>query len=107
MSFGGHGGAGVLTLRDMIAAILGLPGCGKTRVAIELAALLAARDRPVLLLHTDLLKVTLRAVDPGMPRGSAVRGDLEAKLARVEPVLGAHVEKAERDGYDLIVEGAL
>ncbi len=91
----------------MLIVISGLPGCGKTRLSIALADALQARGRPAFVLHTDLAKVTLRALDSQMPSGSAYLGNLEAKLQRLRPLLLAHADKAERDGYDLIIEGSL
>ena len=69
-------------------------------------ALAARADTPTLVLHTDVLKVTLRAADR-YPRGPAWAGDLADRLARVRPFLDAQARKARADGYRLVIEGTL
>jgi hypothetical protein len=93
-------------------AILGLPGVGKTRLACGLAAALLDRGVSCLVVHTDILKVTARALDAGAGRGTLLRGpgyagDVAAKAARIAPLLETQVTKARRDGYVAIVEGTL
>ena len=87
-----------------ITTIVGLPGVGKTRLALSLASAWP-RPRPVLLLHTDLLKVTARELGADGLRGPGWADP--QKAARAQPLLSAHARKAKRDGYDLIVEGTL
>lgn len=88
-------------------ALLGLPGVGKTRAALAVADALSARGEPTFVLHTDLLKVTVRTLSPGALAGPIWRGDLEGKLATLAPLLAAQIHKAARDGYALIIEGTL
>ncbi|NJL01508.1 MAG: adenylyl-sulfate kinase [Spirulinaceae cyanobacterium RM2_2_10] len=87
-------------------AITGLPGSGKTHLATALSLALQARGDASLLLHTDLLKVTLRQFDLPLT-GPTYRGDIAAKLAAVRPYLEAQVAKAQRDRYYLVIEGTL
>jgi cytidylate kinase len=85
-----------------VLVVLGLPGTGKT----TLACAIAARRPGTLVLHTDLLKVTLRAA--GLyPAGPVWAGDLAGRLAAIRPFLDAHRAKAAADGYDLVIEGTL
>ena len=86
----------------VVVAIDGLPGTGKTTFALHLAA----RRPGTLVLHTDLLKVTLRGLGV-YAAGPVWQGDVQARLRAAAPVLKAHVDKAQRDGYSLIVEGTL
>lgn len=85
-----------------VLVLIGLPGTGKT----ALASALAARSPGALVLHTDLLKVTLRAVG-AYPPGPIWTGDLSARLAAVRPHLEAQRDKACAEGYDLVIEGTL
>lgn len=93
-------------------AILGLPGVGKTRLACGLAAALLDRGVSCLVVHTDVLKVTARALETGDGKGALLRGpgyagDVAAKAAQLAPLLETHVAKARRDGYVAIIEGTL
>jgi hypothetical protein len=91
-------------------AILGLPGVGKTRLACELAAALLDRGEAALVVHTDVLKVTARALDAtarAALRGPGFAGDVTAKAACMHAILAAHVVKARRDGYSVVIEGTL
>jgi hypothetical protein len=92
-------------------AILGLPGVGKTRLACGLATALLDREVSCLVVHTDVLKVTARALAledaAAVLRGPGYAGDVTAKAARIAPLLDAQVDKARRDGYVAIVEGTL
>lgn len=91
-------------------AILGLPGVGKTRLACGLAAALLDRGEAALVVHTDVLKVTARALDQQAAealRGPGFSGDLAAKAACMHPILAAHVVKARRDSYSVVIEGTL
>lgn len=91
-------------------AILGLPGVGKTRLACGLAAALLDHGASCLVVHTDVLKVTARALEPGkggLLRGPGFAGDIAAKAAQLAPLLETHVAKARRDGYVAIIEGTL
>ena len=90
-----------------VVTIVGMPGAGKTRLALGVGGALMARGESVLVLHTDLLKVTLRHVDARWPRGPAYQGDIAARCVSVRPILVAHALKAARDGYRLVVEGTL
>ncbi|MDY6782320.1 MAG: zeta toxin family protein [Cyanobacteriota bacterium] len=87
-------------------AITGLPGTGKTHLAINLGAKLTENGNSVLLLHTDILKVTLRQFLSGLS-GPGYAGDFQAKAQLVRPFLEAQTAKAVRDGYILIIEGTL
>lgn len=89
------------------SVILGLPGSGKSRLAIALANALWEAGRPAYVLHTDLLKVNLRQCFPGDLRGPGYAGDFRGKCARVRSFLESQSVKARRDGYALIVEGTL
>lgn len=92
-------------------AILGLPGVGKTRLACGLAAALLDGGVSCLVVHTDIIKVTARALggaDQGaVLRGPGFAGDVAAKAARIAPLLDEQVAKARRDGYVAIIEGTL
>jgi hypothetical protein len=88
-------------------AILGLPGVGKTRLACGLAAGLLDLGVSCLVVHTDVLKVTARALGTESLRGPGYAGDVEAKAAQLAPLLAEHVAKARRDGYVAIIEGTL
>lgn len=91
--------------------ILGLPGVGKTRLACGLAAALLDAGASCLVVHTDILKVTARALQAGAGtgalRGPGYAGDVTAKAAQLAPLLDAHVAKARSDGYVAIIEGTL
>nr|ABB84849.1 hypothetical protein [uncultured delta proteobacterium DeepAnt-32C6] len=86
--------------------VLGLPGSGKTRLAVGLAFALQQAGEAAFVLHTDLLKVTLRALGCG-PRGPGYAGEIHHKAALIRPALEAQAEKAASEGYRLIVEGTL
>jgi len=88
-------------------ALTGLPGTGKTRLALELATQLMAAAQPALVLHTDILKVTLRELFPQALAGAGYSGNFLQKVSLVRPFLLAQSEKADRDGYMLIIEGTL
>lgn len=91
-------------------AILGLPGVGKTRLACGLAAALLDRGVSCLVVHTDVLKVTARALAGSgrdALRGPGYAGDVATKVAQLAPLLETHVAKARRDGYVAILEGTL
>ncbi len=85
--------------------ITGLPGTGKTRLALEAAAWLA-RDREVRVVHTDVVKVMLRDLQPGFPAGPGYLAAAE-QCRHAHPVLAAQAEKARREGVLLVVEGTL
>jgi len=87
--------------------ITGMPGTGKTTVALALAARMMKQGSAALALHTDLLKVTLRSLFPGEFKGPAYAGDFVEAINRLRPLLEAQVAKAAQDGYLLIVEGTL
>jgi hypothetical protein len=87
--------------------ITGLPGTGKTRLALALGVAFEATGTPTLVLHTDLLKVTLRQIFPEDLKGPGYAPDYECKVAQVRPFLEAQVSKAQKDGYILILEGTL
>lgn len=88
----------------MVLVLIGLPGVGKTRLALALGARWAT-TRPTLVLHTDLLKVTLRSAGVDGLRGPGWADP--DKALRVHPWLTAQAQKADREGYDLIIEGTL
>jgi predicted kinase len=87
--------------------ILGLPGSGKSRLALAVADALWDAGRPAFVLHTDLLKVSLRECFPDELRGSGYSGDFRRKSERLRPFLETQAAKARRDGYGLVVEGTL
>ncbi|MEZ5582682.1 MAG: hypothetical protein R3F37_07850 [Candidatus Competibacteraceae bacterium] len=87
--------------------ILGLPGSGKSRLALATAEALCQADLPAFVLHTDLLKISLRKWFPDELKGPGYNGDFRAKCERMRPFLEAQADKARRDGYRLIVEGTL
>lgn len=86
--------------------ITGMPGTGKTHLAMGLGAALMEAGLAVLVLHTDILKVTLRQLHDGL-KGPGYSGNFRAKANLMRPFLEAQVAKADRDGYILIVEGTL
>ncbi len=90
-----------------VVVVTGLPGAGKTRLALGLAAELAARDVPALVVHTDVEKVTARVLVADAPQGSGYEGDFREKARRLRPVLEAQAEKAVREGYQAVIEGTL
>lgn len=88
-------------------SIYGLPGTGKSTLALSLAAEFAARGDDIRLLHTDLLKVTARSTSRDVPKGAFWQSSVD-DLGRVyAPLLDEHVKKARRAGYDLLIEGTL
>ena len=88
------------------AIILGLPGSGKTRLAVGLALALQRAGEAAFVLHTDILKVTLRALECG-PVGPTYTGNIHEKLRVTRPFLEAQCAKAESEGYRLVIEGTL
>jgi hypothetical protein len=84
--------------------ITGLPGAGKTSLALALAYHLLQRHPFVL--HTDILKVTLGQFLPIL-RGVTTDDNFSAKQQFIYPYLQAQADKAQRDGYLLIMEGTL
>ncbi len=90
-----------------LVVIVGMPGVGKTRLALALADSIAGDDGPVLVAHTDLIKVTARALDERAPRGPGYSGDVAARGAWMAHLLEQQARKAARDDYTLIVEGTL
>ncbi len=92
----------------MPAIILtGLPGTGKTHLALHLGSTLLSQGIPTLVLHTDILKITLRQIDPQSLTGPGYDRHHLHKLQRIQPYLNQQVAKADREGYLLIVEGTL
>lgn len=87
--------------------LTGLPGTGKTHLALALAAAQQAIGIPTFVLHTDILKVTLRQVFPEELKGPGYAPDFECKVATVRPYLETQVAKAQRDRYGLVIEGTL
>jgi hypothetical protein len=87
--------------------ITGLPGTGKTHLAIALGASLMDAGQATLLLHTDILKVTLRQTYPNELKGAGYTGDFARKAQFTYQFLQEQVDKADRDDYCLIVEGTL
>lgn len=87
--------------------LTGLPGTGKTHLALHLGSTLLSQGIPTLVLHTDLLKVTLRGIDPHSFKGPGYDRDHPRKLHQIRPYLTQQVTKADRDGYLLIIEGTL
>jgi shikimate kinase len=87
--------------------ITGLPGTGKTYLSMNLGAALLQAGQPALILHTDILKVTMRTLRPGVLSGPGYNDDFRAKVQLVRPILAAQVAKADKEGYTLIVEGTL
>lgn len=91
----------------MVIALLGMPGVGKTTLTMRLACRLSAQGHPCLVVHTDVLKVTLRALGVTGLRGPGYAPGVHARLDIVRPILEAHAKKARKDGYTLLVEGTL
>ncbi len=87
--------------------ITGLPGTGKTRLAMSLGVALMDAGSSALILHTDVLKVTLRQFYPRELAKAGYSGDFYAKVRLVRPFMEAQVAKAERDRYVIIIEGTL
>jgi cytidylate kinase len=87
--------------------ITGLPGVGKTSTAIALGEYLSRVGMHPFLLHTDLLKVTLRQFAPEVMGGITNDRTYREKIAYLHPFLERHYQKAQRDGYSLIIEGTL
>lgn len=87
--------------------LTGLPGTGKTALAMKLGSALMAMDQPALILHTDILKIELRKKYPLALRGPGYSGDIQKKLRLMQPYLQAQCEKAEKENYYLIIEGTL
>ena len=90
-----------------VVIMTGLPGTGKTRLALALAAALGARGLEAQVLHTDQVKLALRLAHPEALAGPGYAGDRPAKLARVAPVLAAAAAHARRAGTWLVIEGTL
>jgi Mrp family chromosome partitioning ATPase len=90
-----------------VIVITGLPGTGKTELSFACAAAFMAAGVSTLVLHTDLLKVTTRALGLGPPSGPATGEDWAARAKVLRPLLEQHVRKAARDGYLLLIEGTL
>ena len=87
--------------------ITGQPGAGKTNVAIALANRLQAQGENCFLLHTDILKVTLRQLGVQELQGISTGEDVDCRLQTIRPYLVRQYEKALHDGYHIIVEGTL
>lgn len=87
--------------------IAGLPGTGKTHVSMKLASALMDRNIPALIIHTDVLKVTLRELYPCEMKGPGYKGNISRKIDLMADALAKQVLKAEKDGYNLIIEGTL
>lgn len=90
-----------------VLALVGLPGTGKTALAQAIATHRMARGRPTFVLHTDLIKHTLRLAGFRALDGPIWEGDATEKFKISHPYLHQHAEKATVDGYDLIIEGSL
>lgn len=90
-----------------VLALVGLPGTGKTALAQAIATHRLARGRPTIVLHTDLLRHTLRLAGFRALEGPDWEGDPAEKFRIIHPYVHQHADKARRDGYDLIVEGSL
>ena len=90
----------------MILVFNGHPGAGKTHTASSLAARIQERSS-CLVLHTDILKVTLRQMGVEGLRGLSCTHDAHQRSKVMEPFLKTHVDKALRDGLHLIIEGTL
>ena len=91
----------------MIFVITGHPGAGKTRLATHLSLELQNHRENCLLLHTDLLKVTLRTTNDLFPKGLSCGVDAVQRAQKMAPFLHTHIQKAHRDQYHLIIEGTL
>ncbi len=87
--------------------LTGLPGTGKTALAMKLGSALMAMDQSALILHTDILKIELRKKHPFAFRGPGYSGDIQKKLRLIQPYLQTQCEKAEKENYYLIIEGTL
>lgn len=87
--------------------ITGMPGVGKTHLALALAAALHARGERAHVLHTDVLKETLRTLHIPRFEGPGHLGDVAGKCQRLRSILMAHAGRAHRGGYTLIIEGTL
>lgn len=87
--------------------ITGLPGTGKTPLALQLGSTLLNHGIPALVLHTDILKITLRKIEPQSFKGPGYGSDHPHKLQQIQPYLTQQVNKADREGYVVIVEGTL
>ena len=90
-----------------VVIMAGLPGVGKTRLALMLAAALAGQGHDVQVLHTDQLKLALRAAHPAAMAGPGWAGDRALKRTLVAPLLAAAARHARAAGSWLIVEGTL
>jgi cytidylate kinase len=90
-----------------VLALVGLPGTGKTALAQAIATHRMARGRPCTVLHTDLLRHTLRLAGFRALEGPDWEGDPAEKFRIIHPYVHQHADKARRDGYDLVVEGSL
>ena len=90
-----------------VLALVGQPGTGKTALAQAIAMHRNARGRPTFVLHVDLLRHTLRLAGFRALEGPIWEGDPMEQFRIVHPYVHQHADKARRDGYDLVVEGAL
>lgn len=86
--------------------ITGLPAVGKTSLAIALAHDWLHQGWHPFILHTDILKVSLRFFLPELA-GITDDASFQRKLQLLGPFLQAQWAKAEEDGYSLIIEGTL
>lgn len=84
--------------------LLGLPGVGKSSLALAVASRWRSIGEPWFVLHTDLLKVTLRNCYPGRCLEPGYRLTAESQQI-YSSCIAQHILKAKRDGYGLLVEG--
>ena len=91
----------------MVVVVTGQPGVGKTRLALALAHYFQEQDSPYFVLHTDILKVSLRQVGVNGLNGLSTQEDAPHRLSLMQPFLEHQERKARRDGYGLIIEGTL
>lgn len=91
-------------MNGSVVVLTGLPGVGKTTTALHLAARLS-EFWETRVLHTDVLKVTLRPMCPLLQGPSWTR--VHERRECLRPILEMHAQKARRDGFVLVVEGTL